>query len=96
MKKPTAEDIRKFYKESFDERGVGIPLTECKKILEKQYFDWYIKECESLIRDLLLLPTVACFDCYGCKYDEWADCREKCQLVARAEELGFDIPEDDD
>jgi len=30
------------------------------------------------------------YDCYGCRYDKWDDCRDGCTLIARAKDLGIE------
>lgn len=54
------------------------------------------QELTQFIQDFLMPITAIGFDCYGCKYDEWDDCREGCQLVERAEALGIEVPKDED
>ena len=53
------------------------------------------KFCE----DLIQLPAVPSFDCYGCRYDKWEDCGgmlKDCQLIKEAIKLGIKIPSEED
>ena len=53
------------------------------------------KFCE----DLIQLPAVLSFDCYGCIYDKWEDCGgvlRDCQLIKEAIKLGIKIPSEED
>ena len=44
-----------------------------------------------LVRDLVMLPSVPAFDCYGCRYEKHHDCGVLgCKLVERARELGIE------
>jgi len=49
-----------------------------------------LEDLRELVKDLLKPITAEGFDCYGCKYDEWSDCREGCVLVERARQLGIE------
>ena len=46
-----------------------------------------------LARDALMLTEDT--DCYGCRYDEHADCEHgyECMLLRRANELGIEVDE---
>ena len=50
-------------------------------------------DLRELVRDLVRLPAVPCFDCFGCKYERHHDCESgfKCALVERAKRLGIEV-----
>ena len=54
-----------------------------------------IVKLEELCEDLIRLPSVPAFDCYGCRYDEHTDCEHgnECTLLRRASELGIEVDE---
>ena len=54
-----------------------------------------LEDLMELVKDLLKPITARGFDCYGCRYDEWDDCREGCVLVERARKLGIEIRSDE-
>lgn len=43
-----------------------------------------------LVSDLVALPAVPAFDCYGCRYERHTDCNDGCTLVRRAKEMGIE------
>ena len=49
------------------------------------------EKLRELIEDFLPIICINGFCCYGCKYDEFAECdyRYKCKLLERARALGF-------
>ena len=64
----------------------------------KKYKDENAK-LRKLCEDLIQLPAVPSFDCYGCVYDKWEDCGgilRDCQLIKEAIKLGIKIPSEGD
>lgn len=62
-------------------------LSEIKRLYDEN------DRLRELVRDLVALPAVPAFDCFGCRYEKHTDCAGGCALVRRAEELGIEVKE---
>jgi hypothetical protein len=60
--------------------------------LEEECRELHVRVCElrDLVADLIRLPAVSAFDCYGCKYEKHSDCSGGCLLIEMAKALGIE------
>lgn len=78
-------DFEHFHLEAM-RSAAGMMLDEYSALLNEH------NRLRKLCNDLLLCIS-ADYDCYGCRYDEWEDCRDGCRLIARAKEFGIEVRE---
>lgn len=86
----------KFLKEEHDEICVNEWLAIIGRDTFKKANDRLEREnakLRELVRDLVALPAVPAFDCFGCRYEKHTDCGGGCTLVRRAKELGIEVDE---